>query len=502
MNMVWQALDLLENICRAGMLLYLIRDMIVAKEKYRRIAPWFLFVQLLVINLWITNSQWLERRLYGKNLEFVSNSSYSIVKLVICIGFSFLFMDLFYQGRRLAKLYLLSVFYTVQESARFAVHGLWMLFIMGYLDRLNEQIMADQMELEVYSLLVNRLQLTGWILFAGGYLSVMYVTFRIYRRYIKEPVTQTAGQGLGFLMLAPIIGMSLDAALRIIFYRQEGMEIETLYDKHSSMYAVVPVISLLCLVSVVYSRKIYSELIRAEREKQNLVFYKQQLADMTDHVREIEQLYDGIRSMRHDINNYVADMEQLLQIKEEQGKLTKKVKQEAEGYLAGMQQAVNGIFLQFSTGNPVTDVILNRKAQICRQEGIEFRGDFLYPAGLGIEAFDLGILLNNALDNAIEACQKTVADHRFISLRSYGKGRMFFLVVENTYDGKQLIEEGGLCRTTKMDTQMHGLGMKNMKSCVERYYGTMEYEISGDTFILTLMLQAGEGMSETERESL
>lgn len=170
--------------------------------------------------------------------------------------------------------------------------------------------------------------------------------------------------------------------------------------------------------------------------------------------------------------------------------MTEIVKQEAERYLAGMQQAVDGIFLQFSTGNPVTDVILNRKAQICQQEGIDFRGDFLYPAGLGIGAFDLGILLNNALDNAIEAGLKTAGDHRFVSLRSYTKGRMFFLVVENTYDGKRPIEEGSLFRTTKKDTQLHGLGMKNMKSCVERYYGTMEYEVSQDTFILTLMLQA------------
>ncbi len=500
--MVWQALDLLEYIYRAGLLLYLIRDSILAKEKYHGIAPWFLAGQLIVINFWMANSRWLEQRLYGNPPEVMRNSSYSIVKLVICFGFSFLFSDLFYQGRRLAKLYLLSIFYSVQESARFAVHGLWMLFVMGYLDRLSEQIIAGRMDLDVYYRLVNRMQFIGWFLFTAGYLSVIYLTFRIYRRYIKEPVTQTPSQGLGFLMLAPIIGIALDAALRIIFYRQEGMEIESLYEKHSSMYAVVPVISVLCLVSVVYSRKIYSELIKAEREQQNLIFYKQQLADMTDHVREIEQLYDGIRSMRHDINNYVADMEQLLQIKEEQGILTNTVKREAEGYLAGMQQAVDGIFLQFSTGNPVTDVILNRKAQICRQEGIDFRGDFLYPAGVGIAAFDLGILLNNALDNAIEACLKMAGNHRFISLRSYTKGRMFFLVVENTYDGKRLIEEGGLCRTTKEDVQLHGLGMKNMKSCVERYYGAMEYEASRDTFILTLMLQAGEGMSETERESL
>ena len=485
--MVWQVLDLLEYICKAGLLLYLIRNGIAAKEKYHRAAPWILFVQAVVINFWLANSRWLDGRIYG---DIIGNSAYSIVKLTIGFGVGFFTFDLLYQGRRLAKLYLLLVYYAVQETARFAIHSVWMVFVMGYLDVLNEQILADTMEISVYYQLVDRLQFAGWLLFACGYLGVMYLAFRIYKKYLREPVTQTASQGLLFLTLAPAIGMALDIALRIIFFRQEGMEIESLYERHNSMYAVVPFISVLCLVSVVYSRKIYSELMEAEREKQDLVFYKKQLSDMADHVREMEQLYEGIRSIRHDINNYVADMEQLLQIKEEQGILTDTVKKEAGRYLTGMQQAVAGIFMQFSTGNPVTDVILNRKAQICLQEEILFHGDFLYPAGYGIEAFDLGILLNNALDNAIEACLKTTGDNRFIRLRSYTKGRMFFLAVENGYDGKPLIEEEGFCHTTKEDAQLHGLGMKNMKSCVERYYGTMEYEAACGTFTVTLMLQA------------
>lgn len=486
--MTWQALDLVEHVCKAGLLLYLLHNVIMVKDKYKKAGAFCLFLQVFVINFWLSNSRWLDEKLYGET----RNSSYSIIKQAIGFCICFLALDFLYQGRRLAKLYLLFVFYTVQETARFAIHSVWLLFVMGYLDRLGEQIMAGDMELEVYYRLLERLQIAGWVLFTGGYLGIMYLTLWIYRKYLKEPVTQTTSQGFLFLMLAPIIGVALDVTLRIIFYRQEGVEIESLYERHNSMYAMVPVISVLCLVSVVYSRKIYSELIEAEREKQNLVFYKQQLADMTDHVREMEQLYDGIRGMRHDVHNYVADMEQLLQIKEEHGMLHDAVRQEAGKYLAGMQNAVDDIFLQFSTGNPVTDVILNRKAQICRQEEIDFTGDFLYPAGFGIEAFDLGILLNNALDNAIEACLKVQENRRYINLKSYAKGRMFFLVVENGYDGKALREEGGVCHTTKDETQLHGIGMKNMRSCVERYYGTMEYEADKETFVLTLMLQSME----------
>ena len=488
MYMIWQALDLVEYVCKAGLLLYLLHNVIMVKDKYKKAGAFCLFLHVFVINFWLSNSRWLDEKLYGET----RNSSYSIIKQAIGFCICFLVLDFLYQGRRLAKLYLLFVFYTVQETARFAIHSVWLLFVMGYLDMLGEQIMAGDMELEVYYRLLERLQIAGWVLFTGGYLGIMYLTLWIYRKYLKEPVTQTTSQGFLFLMLAPIIGVALDVTLRIIFYRQEGVEIESLYERHNSMYAMVPVISVLCLVSVVYSRKIYSELIEAEREKQNLVFYKQQLADMTDHVREMEQLYDGIRGMRHDVHNYVADMEQLLQIKEEHGMLHDAVRQEAGKYLAGMQNAVDDIFLQFSTGNPVTDVILNRKAQICRQEGNDFTGDFLYPAGFGIEAFDLGILLNNALDNAIEACLKVQENRRYINLKSYAKGRMFFLVAENGYDGKALREEGGVCHTTKDETQLHGIGMKNMRSCVERYYGTMEYEADKETFVLTLMLQSME----------
>ncbi len=253
--MFWQALELVEYVCKAGLLLYLLHNVIMVKDKYKKAGAFCLFLQVYVINFWLSNSRWLDEKLYGET----RNSSYSIIKQAIGFCICFLALDFLYQGRRLAKLYLLFVFYTVQETARFAIHSVWLLFVMGYLDRLGEQIMAGDMELEVYYRLLERLQIAGWVLFTGGYLGIMYLTLWMYRKYLKEPVTQTTSQGFLFLMLAPIIGVALDVTLRIIFYRQEGVEIESLYERHNSMYAMVPVISVLCLVSEVYSRKIYSE---------------------------------------------------------------------------------------------------------------------------------------------------------------------------------------------------------------------------------------------------
>lgn len=482
--------DLAEYSVRAWFLLFLCKDRIFLKEKYRSVGKVLFFLQAFLINLWLSCSEWVNKVLYKNAAGEIWDSSYSIIKLVIILCCSFAAMDILYQGSRIAKLYLVLVFYTIQEMAKFTLHSIWSFVTVGCIDYLYECVVAEKIDADSYMIAAKYLQTYSIWLYTAGYLFLMYMVLRSYRHYMIGSVDEINSQGLCFLMLTPVIGMAFDVSWRISFFRQQGTEIEFLYEKHESMYVVVPVIAVLCLVCTVLGRKIYSELMRAEDEKNSLLFYKQQVADMTAHVRELEQLYDGIRGMRHDVNNYVADMEQLLCAETGKEQLSDKVRQEAEGYLRNMRQAAARLSLQFSTGNPVTDVILNRKGQICAQEGIELTGDLIYPVQLCIEAFDLGILLNNALDNAIEACRKVPEDgEKLIHFRGYTKGRMFFVVVENTYDGTVWYKEKDGLWTTKEDGGLHGFGMNNMRRCVEKYYGTMQYEAGEKYFVLTIMMQ-------------
>lgn len=483
-------MGLCEYLVRAWFLLYFCKGSIVEKEKYRSAGKILFFLQSFLINCCLSYSVWVNKVLYRTENGAVMDSSYSIIKLLCVVCCSFAALDLFYQGRKLAKLYLLLVYYTVQEMSRFMLHSVWSLVMIGWIDHLCELVMEEKIELEYFTTVAGYLQEYSMWLYTAGYLLVMYLVLRMYRRYLTEPVEEIDRQGLWFLMLAPVISMAFDVLWRISFYRQRGEEIEFFYEKHSSMYVIVPTIAILCLVCTVFSRKIYSELMASEMQKNGLMFYKQQLADMTAHVRELEQLYDGIRGMRHDVNNCVADMEQLLEESTKEGHLTERILEEAEGYLQNMQQAAAGLSLRFCTGNPVSDVILNRKGQICAQEQILLEGELVYPAHFGIEAFDLGILLNNALDNAIEACRKLPENQeRRIRFQGYSKGRMFFIVVENTYDGEVVAETADRLQTTKADRKAHGLGLRNMRSCVEKYYGTMQYEAGSIYFTLTIMLQ-------------
>lgn len=479
-------IDILEQGIGAVLLLYLCSGMITWKRKYAKQGKYIFFLLFVIWEYWLANSAWLDRLLHGDDM-IPKRSSISIVRLALMMAACFLLIDFFYSGSRLIKGYLVLLYETVAELSRFGIHGVWSLFAKAFYDYLTSQLLEGKVPFGTFEGFNNFLVISQYIwqlLLMLLYITVTWLTIRAIRKY-RRSMQDITRQGVMFLMLSPAVGMAFSVAMRCIFYKRTGTQVEYIYDRHGGMYAIIPLMTFLCLLSIVYSVRIYEELMRTQEEKSSLIFYKQQLSDMTEHVQEMERLYDGIRGMRHDMNNYIADMEQLL------GVGTHPIEPEAEKYLYHMKNALDAMTLKFSTGNPVTDVIMNRKCQECEKEGIDFTSDFIFSEQLGIEAFDMGILLNNALDNAIEGCKKCVGkDRAGIRVHSYRKGIMFFLRIENDCNEKSVqYTQDNILRTTKEDDWLHGIGLKNMQSVAERYYGTMSYEIRDGVFFLTIMLQ-------------
>ena len=71
---------------------------------------------------------------------------------------------------------------------------------------------------------------------------------------------------------------------------------------------------------------------------------------------------------------------------------------------------------------------------------IQFKVDFAYPPNLLIDIYDIAVILNNALENAIEACRKAEGNKQ-IKLHSYVKGSLFFIEVENDFSEDIIIEK-------------------------------------------------------------
>lgn len=487
-----QLLDLTEYCIKCVLCMYLCNGMTAYKDKYTKQGKYIFFLLFVIWKFWCDNSLWLAKLLYGDNM-LPERSGMSIIKLILNIAVYFALIDFFYAGSRLLKAYLTLLYAAIIELSRFGLHGLWSLITGAFYNSMINSLLADDVPFETLENFNRFLEISQYVwqfVFSFICIVIAWLTIYFIRKFISG-IREINRQGILFLMISPAVGMAFSLALRCIFYTMEGERIEYIYDNHRGMYAIIPLMTFLCLISIVYSIRIYNELIRVQEEKNGMFFYKQQLSDMTMHVRDMERLYDGIRGMRHDMNNYIADMEQLLNASVKQGELNGTVESEAEKYLNRMKDTMESITVKYATGNPVTDVILNRKYQECEKEGFVLESDFIYPDKLGVEAFDMGILLNNALDNAIEGCRKYHDDKTAcIRVHSYRKNSMFFIRIENDCDGESLIyTQENTLHTTKDDDFLHGIGLKNMQSVTNRYYGTMSYEVRGDVFYLTIMLQ-------------
>ena len=258
----------------------------------------------------------------------------------------------------------------------------------------------------------------------------------------------------------------------------------SLFDEKPDLLWKLPLIAVLIFVgetALIFFWKKYRILL-AERQKHFIE--EQQVKAMKERLEEAENFYGSIRKVRHEMKNHMANIKGLA----DAGQYV-----EIEEYVHKMDETMQELDYKYATGNAVTDVIINDKWRRAKKAGIRFDADFRYSGEIPV--FDLGIILNNLLDNAIEACEKLEPGKGFIRLSLKRKKQFLLLEVENSFDGNMPVREGGsLPSTTKQSTlpgiiTEHGIGLENVRDMAERYFGGVNIKVKGDVFHVTVMLQ-------------
>ena len=102
----------------------------------------------------------------------------------------------------------------------------------------------------------------------------------------------------------------------------------------------------------------------------------------------------------------------------------------------------------------------------------------------------MGIVLQNLLQNAVEACGKVEEGARFITLTGKKTGRFFLIEVKNSFTGQVVFGQDGLPVTTKReDVPMHGIGLASVRREAEKYMGELELKAVQREFSATVLLQ-------------
>lgn len=333
----------------------------------------------------------------------------------------------------------------------------------------------------IYNVVMTALCVLFYTLLLSGYL------FLISREYVRKEYPLQIQENV-FLVLPCIAVLCISVIIsRITASLANELEI-IIYDAVPSTKFWLPVIGILLLSTMIANVILFQKLVAYHEETGKRALLENQVRQMQKEIAEIQDIYTDMRGLRHDMRSHLANISLL--VKGAAGS----VKEELEGYIGKMEETVNRLDFTYQTGNPITDIIIHQKVQEAEKKQIPFQVDFAYPCKLPIDVYDIAVILNNALENAIEACGRAEGEKQ-IRLRSFVRGCLFFIEVENDFSGDIAIDkESGLPVSSKETGKLHGIGISNIQRCARKYMGDIDIAVTDKggrkKFCLTVMMNA------------
>ena len=233
------------------------------------------------------------------------------------------------------------------------------------------------------------------------------------------------------------------------------------------------VASLFCIL---FSYKKLTESFKRSKEAELLEL---QAHSLQQYVEEAKLRYEKTKSFRHDIKNHITVVKELLENQKAE---------EALQYVEGMENLTADISFTVSTNHPVLDILLGNKLGIAEENQIEVQCSLAVPYPCGISDIDFCIILGNALDNAVSACNRIGSGKpKYIHVTGKVQGDFLLMEIENSYIGRRVI--------------CNGTGLTNIGAAVEKYQGAMEIRTEGDKFVLSLLLIIPQQSEITSQQS-
>lgn len=105
--------------------------------------------------------------------------------------------------------------------------------------------------------------------------------------------------------------------------------------------------------------------------------------------------------------------------------------------------------------------------------------------------YDIGIIINNLLQNALEACERMEAGERYIVLSGIQKRKFFLIEVRNSFNGEIEFDSNTKLPVSskEKDRSLHGIGLSNVQREVEKYMGDIDIKVNRNIFRVAVLLQ-------------
>ncbi len=299
---------------------------------------------------------------------------------------------------------------------------------------------------------------------------------------LKKKTMKLHIKELCYLLLIPITGiLFVNIIFNILLIVNENLVFQ-LYEQFPVFLGIVPVVAALFYAGILITIVSYQKMIGLQEEKEKYFVEQQQVHAIQERMEEVEQFYHGIRQMKHEMKNHMTNIKGLVR----NGSYG-----DIEQYIDHMDESMNVFEITIKTGNTVTDVIVNDKQKAAEKQGIQFQSEFSYPKSDGYNAYDIGVIINNLLQNALEACEKMAEGKRYIYLSGRQKKKFYLINVKNSFEGEVTFDtKTNLPLSTKgKDIALHGIGLSNVKREADKYMGDVDIRARKNEFSVAVLLQ-------------
>ena len=253
----------------------------------------------------------------------------------------------------------------------------------------------------------------------------------------------------------------------------------------SQFNGTLAICAILLLFANLFVFYIYEMVQRTNFENTQLQLEIQRSEISTEYYELLSKEYENSRILIHDIKNHFQHIA---------GLTMEGQPQEVIGYIDSISKDFGLKERIKYSGNDLVDVIVNRYAAYCKENGLIFEVEALCSKLEFMDRSDVSSLLDNLLTNAVEAAEKS--ENKRILLSIYRQENSFvmtdhiFVKVVNSCDSKPKIKNG-LLMTSKINSLYHGFGTKSVRRVVSKYNGdyNWEYNKKDREFTATVILQ-------------
>jgi len=181
--------------------------------------------------------------------------------------------------------------------------------------------------------------------------------------------------------------------------------------------------------------------------------------------------------MKHDMNGHLTTVSHLL---------TENNKDEAVRYLADLTDYTESHQKELYSDDPYLNAVVTNYTEVFSENETTFEHDIQLDR-MRLHHVEMCLVLNNALQNALEASLKLPPEQRYVRLRVKTNQSLLLFRITNRFDGKQDITDGEFPHSTKNGTG-HGYGLFSIRDAAESLGGFAVCNSESDLFVLDVAM--------------